>query len=140
MVEQEWYDAYARIDEVAGDETSPEAYVRALERGRGRPRRGRGRGSRVRRGVGAWPDWEARESPCSASAVATYADGLDAVIAAGLRTGDPLVEGAGLLTMGPLKIISDGSLNTRTAWCCARVRRRVRLTAPPTRRPPSYAP
>ena len=22
------------------------------------------------------------------------------------------------LTMGPLKIISDGSLNTRTAWCC----------------------
>ena len=20
--------------------------------------------------------------------------------------------------MGPLKIISDGSLNTRTAWCC----------------------
>ena len=24
-----------------------------------------------------------------------------------------------LVTMGPLKIISDGSLNTRTAWCCS---------------------
>ena len=24
----------------------------------------------------------------------------------------------GLVTMGPLKVITDGSLNTRTAWCC----------------------
>lgn len=49
---------------------------------------------------------------------ATYADHLEEVIAAGLRTGDALPGGAGLLTMGPLKIISDGSLNTRTASCC----------------------
>ncbi len=49
---------------------------------------------------------------------ATYAEGLDDVIAAGLATGSPLVEGEGLLTMGPLKVISDGSLNTRTAHCC----------------------
>ncbi len=49
---------------------------------------------------------------------ATYADGLDAVIGAGLATGDPYPSGAGLLRMGPLKIISDGSLNTRTAFCC----------------------
>ena len=53
---------------------------------------------------------------------ATYAAGLDEVIEAGLRTGDALCEhspGADdRLTMGPLKIISDGSLNTRTAWCC----------------------
>jgi predicted amidohydrolase YtcJ len=50
-----------------------------------------------------------------------YADGLDVVIEAGLRTGDLLAGGPDrvddLLTMGPLKIISDGSLNTRTAWC-----------------------
>ena len=49
---------------------------------------------------------------------ATYADGLDAVIAAGLRTGDLLPDCDERITMGPLKIISDGSLNTRTAWCC----------------------
>ncbi|MBK8468614.1 MAG: amidohydrolase family protein [Actinomycetales bacterium] len=48
---------------------------------------------------------------------ATYADGLADVIAHGLRTGDPLPGGQGLLTMGPLKIISDGSLSTRTAHC-----------------------
>lgn len=42
---------------------------------------------------------------------------LDAAIAAGLRTGDP-VPGAGpLVSMGPLKVIADGSLNTRTAHC-----------------------
>jgi predicted amidohydrolase YtcJ len=50
--------------------------------------------------------------------VGTYPDGLDDVVAAGLRTGDPLVEGCPLVTVGPLKVISDGSLNTRTAHCC----------------------
>jgi predicted amidohydrolase YtcJ len=34
-----------------------------------------------------------------------------------LRTGDPIPGTGGLLTMGPLKVISDGSLNTRTAYC-----------------------
>ncbi|MGI6879092.1 amidohydrolase [Microbacterium sp. gxy059] len=47
---------------------------------------------------------------------AVWPDRLDAAIAAGRRTGDPL-HPSGLLTMGPLKIVADGSLNTRTAWC-----------------------
>ncbi|PZR52947.1 amidohydrolase [Xylanimonas oleitrophica] len=52
---------------------------------------------------------------------------LDAVLTEGLRTGDPLVPGAAhgvpragsdaLLAQGPLKVISDGSLNTLTAFC-----------------------
>ncbi|WP_129662885.1 amidohydrolase [Phytoactinopolyspora endophytica] len=41
---------------------------------------------------------------------------LDGTIAAGHRTGDPL-ESRGLVTMGRLKVVVDGSLNTRTAWC-----------------------
>lgn len=49
---------------------------------------------------------------------AIYPDGLEAAIAAGLRTGDQLPGTDGLVTVGPLKIISDGSLNTRTAYCC----------------------
>jgi predicted amidohydrolase YtcJ len=48
---------------------------------------------------------------------AVYPDRLDDVVAAGLRTGDMLDGSRGLVTMGPLKIISDGSLNTRTAFC-----------------------
>lgn len=47
----------------------------------------------------------------------TYPEGLEDAIAAGVRTGDVLDE-RGLVTMGPLKVITDGSLNTRTAWCC----------------------
>ena len=47
-----------------------------------------------------------------------YPDGLDDLLAAGVRTGDPLTDDGDLLAMGPFKLISDGSLNTRTARCC----------------------
>ncbi|SMH37607.1 hypothetical protein SAMN06295885_1369 [Rathayibacter oskolensis] len=46
-----------------------------------------------------------------------YRDDLERAIAEGLRTGDDLVGGEGLLRMGPLKVLIDGSLNTRTAYC-----------------------
>jgi predicted amidohydrolase YtcJ len=120
VLETEWYAAYTRILEIAGDETSPEAYRRMeaaaaalgvvgvveLEYGEG---------------FDAWPArWEQGVDLLRVRR-GVYPDGLDAAVAAELRTGDPLVEGPdhgqGLLTMGPLKIISDGSLNTRTAWC-----------------------
>ena len=44
---------------------------------------------------------------------------LDAVLDAGLRDGDPIgrPEWSDLVTQGPLKVISDGSLNTLTAFC-----------------------
>ncbi|HRN30217.1 MAG TPA: amidohydrolase family protein [Terrimesophilobacter sp.] len=45
-----------------------------------------------------------------------YSPYLDAAVAAGHRTGDPL-DDTGLLTVGPFKILTDGSLNTRTAYC-----------------------
>lgn len=47
---------------------------------------------------------------------AVYPDHLDDVIGAGLRTGSPVTPD-GLVRLGPLKIISDGSLNSRTAYC-----------------------
>ena len=68
----------------------------------------------------AYADWPQR----SASGIdqlrvraSVYPDRLDEVVGAGVRGGQVLDE-AGLVTMGPLKIISDGSLNTRTAHCC----------------------
>ena len=42
---------------------------------------------------------------------------LDAAIGRGLATGDVLPGTDGLLTLGSLKVISDGSLNTFTAYC-----------------------
>jgi predicted amidohydrolase YtcJ len=46
-----------------------------------------------------------------------YPQHLDRAIANGLRTGQIVPETDGLLSVGPFKIITDGSLNTRTAYC-----------------------
>ncbi|WP_210506135.1 amidohydrolase [Naasia sp. SYSU D00057] len=45
-----------------------------------------------------------------------YPPDLDRAIGDGLRTGDAVGE-SGLLTVGFLKVLIDGSLNTRTAFC-----------------------
>jgi predicted amidohydrolase YtcJ len=113
VAENEWYEAYTRIDTVLEPDVSPEAYRRTLDQAAALGITGL---VDLERGQTA-ADWESRDSPVRVR-VATYADGLDDVIAAGLRTGDPLPGSPGIITMGPLKIISDGSLNTRTAWCC----------------------
>ena len=116
--ENEWFDAYPRIGVVAGGPSdTPEAYLDALR-------------VAAAQGVVGMVDFEfnGRREPwvdrwhdggdLLRVRWATYAAGLDEVIAEGLRTGDPLPGADDRLTMGPLKIISDGSLNTRTAWCC----------------------
>lgn len=46
-----------------------------------------------------------------------YPQDLDRAAAEGMRTGLVLHGGAGLLRVGPLKVLIDGSLNTRTAYC-----------------------
>jgi len=46
-----------------------------------------------------------------------YPQDLARATAEGMRTGQQLDGGAGLLRVGPLKVLIDGSLNTRTAYC-----------------------
>lgn len=46
-----------------------------------------------------------------------WPEALETAISRGFRTGDALPGTDGLATMGPLKVITDGSLNTRTAYC-----------------------
>ena len=114
--ENEWFPVFARLDEVTTTaEARRTAYAKVLD-------------TAVRRGVVGvrefeWADnatdWAERSDSGLAVVrvrTATYAAGLADTIAAGRRSGDVLDE-AGLVTMGPLKIISDGSLNTRTAFC-----------------------
>jgi len=48
---------------------------------------------------------------------AIYPAHLEQAIAAGWRTGDVVPGTDGLVTVGPLKLFVDGSLNTRTALC-----------------------
>ena len=50
-------------------------------------------------------------------ACSVWPEQLDDAIARHLHSGDVVHGTGGLLTVGPLKTIIDGSLNTRTAWC-----------------------
>ncbi|MCW2815678.1 MAG: Amidohydrolase 3 [Nocardioides sp.] len=116
--ENEWFAAYELLTRLTGDAgDGPAAYRSSLD-------------AAAAQGVvglvdyefaGGADEWRARwHDGCDLLRVrmASYADRLESVIEAGLRTGTPLVEGDDRLVMGSLKIISDGSLNTRTAWCC----------------------
>jgi predicted amidohydrolase YtcJ len=46
-----------------------------------------------------------------------YPDDLNRAIESGLRTGDIIASTEGLLSVGPLKVITDGSLGSKTAYC-----------------------
>ncbi|KAL8279430.1 hypothetical protein RQP46_008242 [Phenoliferia psychrophenolica] len=50
---------------------------------------------------------------------AMYEQHVRDAVDAGLSSGDEIPGGNGLLTVGSYKIISDGSLGARTAFCCA---------------------
>jgi predicted amidohydrolase YtcJ len=50
-------------------------------------------------------------------AFGVYPQHLDRAIDEGLRTGELVPGTGGLVTVGGAKVITDGSLNTRTAWC-----------------------
>ncbi|MEV5840828.1 amidohydrolase [Streptomyces sp. NPDC051985] len=68
--------------------------------------------------VAAWERRSAVAPPAVRVAAAVYPDHLDAAIARGLRTGSEIgLRGGGPVRVGPLKLFTDGSLNTRTALC-----------------------
>ena len=46
-----------------------------------------------------------------------YSEDLERAVGLGLRSGDVIDGTGGLLTVGPYKVITDGSLNARTAYC-----------------------
>lgn len=48
---------------------------------------------------------------------AVYPEDLEFAFSEGMRTGAQVDGGKGLLHSGPLKVLIDGSLNTRTAYC-----------------------
>ena len=119
ITEADWFAALPAVLAIEDAQVGPGAYAAAL-------------GAAARLGVVGVCDFEFepgfRTWPQRAVAVgaplrvrtSTYPHDLAEVIASGLRTGDVLgdADGGPLVTMGSLKIISDGSLNTRTAHCC----------------------
>src|SRR5699024_10003232 len=117
--EAEWFASYARLAELPGVRDVTEHAVRTvLDEATARGVVGivdlefvaNHRSWPARRATGAIPDLRVRTG--------VYPDDLADVESTGLRTGDLLDGPDGLVRMGPLKIISDGSLHTRTAYCC----------------------
>jgi predicted amidohydrolase YtcJ len=114
--EAEWFAAYPLVARLEGDPSAAD-YRRVL-------------GDAAARGAvglvdfefgAAWSDWARRwHEGCDLLRIrwSPYADQLGSVRAARLRTGARLPGGDARCTVGSLKIISDGSLGTRTAWCC----------------------
>jgi predicted amidohydrolase YtcJ len=118
LTEDDWYPVYSRLEALTGPEEDETSALRpALD-------------AAAARGVvgivdlefgGSFRAWEQRwEAGLDRVRIraSTYEDGLDEVARRGHRTGEPLFPGQDLVTMGPFKVISDGSLNTMTAWCC----------------------
>jgi predicted amidohydrolase YtcJ len=65
----------------------------------------------------SWRRRVASGTTCLRVDAAVWPDHLDRVLAGELSTGDVIVGTHGLVRQGPLKVIIDGSLNTRTAYC-----------------------
>lgn len=66
--------------------------------------------------IAQWPERVAEGVTSLRVETGVWPDRLEAAIADRIRTGDVL-DPSGQVTMGRLKVIVDGSLNTRTAWC-----------------------
>jgi len=118
LEENEWFPVFTRLGDLPGVKAETEAgYRQAVANAAARGVVGI-TDFEFGPGYRDWPQRLAAGIDQLRARTATYPDRLEEVIAAGLRTGQELPGGDGLLTMGPLKIISDGSLNTRTAYCC----------------------
>lgn len=107
--EEEWFRALAHLDDLPGVAAGLEAGVRLLQR------------DALARGVTGicdmewapnWRRWQQREALLRVR-TATYIGDMDQVPG---PTGTP-ISADGLVTMGPLKVILDGALGSRSALC-----------------------
>ncbi|MDI6024372.1 amidohydrolase family protein [Leucobacter sp. UT-8R-CII-1-4] len=71
----------------------------------------------MRWGVADWLRREEAGFDALRVETSVYPQYLDRAIASGLSAGTVLGS-TGLIQLGPLKVITDGSLGTHTAWCC----------------------
>jgi predicted amidohydrolase YtcJ len=115
--EAEWFATYPRLAALLGEEATGHAAYRETML------------AAASKGIVGLADFEFDERPAAwiersesgpiplRIRVGAYAATLEEYLALGVCTGDRLPGCDPHVTMGPLKIIGDGSLNTRTAWC-----------------------
>ncbi|WP_125981682.1 amidohydrolase [Bifidobacterium goeldii] len=112
-----WFNAYTQFDKAPGAAEETDRLLREAER------------DAAAKGVVGIRDYEMAENVNTWIArfaaginglrveAGVYPERMQAAIDAGWHTGMPLPGSHGLGTVGPMKLISDGSLNTRSAYC-----------------------
>lgn len=119
IVENDWFDVFPLLSGLPGMTTDPvDAYRTALQDAASKGVVGI-TDMEFASSVATWTNLIPRGIDTLRVRSCTYLHGLSRTIEAGLRTGDALPGTLGMATMGPLKIIADGSLGTMTALCCA---------------------
>lgn len=115
--ELEWFNAYTQFDSAPGAAEETDRLLREAEQ------------DAASKGVVGIRDYEMAENIDTwigrfAAGInglrvdaGVYPERLQAAIDAGWHTGDPLPGSNGLGRVGAMKLISDGSLNTRSAFC-----------------------
>jgi predicted amidohydrolase YtcJ len=116
LEENDWFAIHDAVADLAGLRVDDEGYRRGIDHA-------------ARRGlVGIvdmqdaantvdWPERVSRGLSGLRVVAATYPRLLDRLLATGLRSGALLAGSAGLVSVGPVKVISDGALSSRTALC-----------------------
>jgi hypothetical protein len=113
--EAEWFAFLPRVLTAEDAAAGPQAYALALREAAAKGVAGVA-DYEFESGFERWPERYPSAGAGLRVRTSTYPVDLSRALAAGLRSGQPL--GDRRLVMGSLKIISDGSLNTRTAHCC----------------------
>ncbi|MGB3828180.1 MAG: amidohydrolase family protein [Ornithinimicrobium sp.] len=130
IAEDEWFNLYATLDALPGAQQETEASMELAIR---RAHQQGVVGIVDLEFARPWEQWPQRYAagigPLRVR-TGVYPARLEEIIALGWSTGTVLPGTEGLVTQGPLKIISDGSLNTRTAWCCEPYADGARLADP----------
>lgn len=115
--ELEWFDAYCRLDDAPGAAEELDRLLREAEHDAA----GKGivgiRDYEMAENIDTWIGRFAKGIDALRVQAGVYPERLNQAIDDGWHTGDELPGSNGLGHVGAMKLISDGSLNTRSAYC-----------------------
>lgn len=112
-----WFDAYVEFDKVPGAADETLRLVREAEEDAARKGVVGIRDYEMADNIASWLDRFSRGIDGLRVEAGVYPERLQAAIDAGWHTGDELPGSHGLGHVGAMKMIADGSLNTRSAYC-----------------------
>lgn len=115
--ELEWFDAYCKFDSFPGAAEETDRLLREAETDAARKGVVGVRDYEMAENINTWIERFAGGINRLRVDAGTYPERLQAAIDAGWRTGMELPGSHGLGRVGAMKLISDGSLNTRSAYC-----------------------